>query len=122
MSTSANSNTLIQQKFIERILKEEATSILEEQDRLLARRSVSESNIIKQKRSKPIVTSNNLEITHAKLQRFIDMKRIRGRKQKNLPIHNKIIYGHFNNIVRRLAFDLTEDVKRLIAQEHQIQL
>jgi len=47
--------------------------------------------------------------------RFIDMKRRRTRdgviKKKNYPIHNRILWGHANNVVRRITFGFTEDVK-----------
>jgi hypothetical protein len=50
------------------------------------------------------------------------MKRIKGKGQKPVPVHNKIIWGHFNNIIFKLAYGFTEDVKQSIARNYQIEL
>jgi len=68
------------------------------------------------------VRSNTLEYRHKKQHRFNDMKTRTSaskgtiRKKRNI-IHNKIIYGHLNNIARELSFGFTdavvEDLKKL---------
>jgi hypothetical protein len=121
-STSGNSNSIIEQKYIERILNQDAASIIEDQNRVLARYNPTTKQNIISKRRFTVKGSNNLEFTHAMGQRFIDMKRIRGQKTKVVPVHNKIIYTHFNNIINQLAFGLTDDVRQMIAKEYNIQL
>jgi len=34
------------------------------------------------------------------------------KKKKNYKIHNKSIYGVFNNIIRRLSYGYTEEIKK----------
>lgn len=121
VTNNYSGNNLIKEKYIQRVLKQEATNIVQAQNRVASRYNLSGDNALKQKRSFT-VTGTKMEMTHAKHQRFIDMKRLRGRKQKPVPIHNKVIYGHFNNIINKLAYGLTQDVVNLIAQEHKIEL
>jgi len=116
-----NNAKFIDQQYTNRVLKQEASNIFNAQDRVLARFNSNQKNIIQSRRSFT-VNSGNLQITHSKLQRFIDMKNIRGLKRKPIPNHNVVIYGHFNNIINKLAFGLTQDVKNAIAGEFNIQL
>ena len=62
------------------------------------------------------VTDNALEETHLKKHRFVDMKNITSKKEgrhtkKNHPVYNRIIWGHYNNVIREMAFGFTEAVK-----------
>lgn len=61
------------------------------------------------------VSDSALSYQHLGRHRFVDMK-TRNTKQgkkrkKNHPIHNRIIFGHYNNIVRELKYGFTEAVK-----------
>lgn len=63
-----------------------------------------------------IATETGFEYTHLKKHRFVDMKirtsKKRGRiKKRSHPIHNRIIYGHYNNIIKEMHFGFTEAVK-----------
>jgi len=62
-----------------------------------------------------VVTDNELGYTHLKAHRFNDMKfrnSNKGKnKRKNHRIHNRIIWGHFNNIVKELHFGFTHAVQ-----------
>ncbi|TXE18632.1 hypothetical protein ES692_06195 [Psychroserpens burtonensis] len=120
--SSGNSNSIIEQKYIERVLSREAASIIEDQNRVLARFNPSGKQSIISKRRYTIKGSTNLEFTHAMSQRFIDMRRLRGQKKTPIPIHNKIIYTHFNNIINQMAFGLTDDIRQMIAKEYNIEL
>lgn len=60
-------------------------------------------------------TQTGLEYTHLKKHRFVDMK-IRNSKEgikrkKNHPIHNRIIWGHYNQMIKELHFGFTDAVK-----------
>lgn len=116
-----NSAKFIEQKYIERVLNQEASNIFEAQNRVLARFNPKSINKIRSNR-RFTVKGTSLEVTHTKLQRFIDMKNIRGQKRNPIPVHNKVVYTHFNQIINRLAFGLTDDVKQLLAGEHNIHL
>jgi len=95
---SRSNKKIIEQRYIDRVLKESGTDILRAQGIALARFSGTSLNDIKAGRSFK-VTTNNAEFTHLLRQRFIDMRRIGGVKQKSIPLHNKIIYTHFNGII-----------------------
>lgn len=116
-----NNKKIVEQKFIDRMLKEEAHEIFRAQDRIISRHNVTKM-VPEITRRRFSVSNNRLTVTHPIRQRFIDMKNIRGQRQRSIQIHNKIVYGHFNNIIKKLAFGFTEDVKNMIAQEHKIQL
>lgn len=121
-SQAANANNIIEQKYIERILNKEAKSIIASQNRILAKYNPAQKDHIISKRRFTVKGSNNLEFVHAMSQRFIDMKRLRGAKKKAIPVHNQIIYTHFNNIINQLAFGLTDDIRQMIAKEYNLEI
>lgn len=61
-----------------------------------------------------IGSGNTLQYRHLKVHRFVDIKtrdtKQGKRKKKRYPIHNRIIYGHLNNVARELMFGFTEAV------------
>lgn len=118
---TAHANNIIEQKYIQSVLNQEAESIFTEQKLVVDRSGTSTKDIILQKR-RFAVTGTTLEVEHAIVQRFIDMKYISGHKRKAIPVHNKVIYNHFNSIINQLAFGFTDSVRALIAQEHKIQI
>lgn len=115
------SKKIIEQKYIDRVLKDEGSRIIQEQDRVISRHGVRKK-VPEITRRRFSVTNSRLEMIHPIRQRFIDMKTIRGQRQKAIEIHNKIIYGGFNSVVRRLAFGFTEDIKKMIANEYNIHI
>ena len=69
-----------------------------------------------------VFSVSDLELTyeHFAKHRFVDMrtretKGIR-KKKKSHPVHNRIIWGHFNNVVRELAYGFTEEVKNELSK------
>ena len=125
MEVISNANTLsgnniLTTKFIERVLNDEAKNIVAAQNKVLNARNSNSKNLIISSRTYQ-VSQGSLEFTHAMQQRFIDMKRLGGRKKKPVQVHNKILYAHFNNIIASLKFGFTDDVKNLIANEYNIQ-
>ena len=111
----------IEGKYIERVLNDESTEIYRAQERLISRFNVTKSipEITQRKFS---VVGTRMEFTHPLRQRFIDMRRIRGGRQRPVPLHNKVIYNHFNRIINKLAYGFTEDIKNAIGKEYNIQL
>lgn len=118
---SRNNANFIEQKYIDRVLQEEGSNILHAQDRVISRYNVARQ-VPEIGRRRFTVSNGKAEFTHPIRQRFIDMKYRRGVKQRSIPIHNKIVYGHFNKVVRRMAFGFTDDIKEMIANEHNIHI
>jgi len=69
-------------------------------------------------------TDNIMTYSHLAQHRFVDM-RTRSKdgtrvKKKSHAIHNKVVMGNYAQLVRRLSFGFTEDVKqRLRSIENQ---
>jgi hypothetical protein len=67
-----------------------------------------------------IASDTALDYTQMLRHRFVDMKTRNSKKgklrKKAHPIHNKIIYGHYNNIIKELAYGFTEAAKEGIRQ------
>ncbi|MFC0605886.1 hypothetical protein [Winogradskyella pulchriflava] len=120
-NTPLSGKNIISNIFIAQVLDEEAKNIIQAQDRVLSAKNPDSKNLIIASRSYT-VTGTTLQFTHAMQQRFIDMKTINGIKRKPIPVHNKVIYTHFNNIIAKTKYGLTESVQNLIANQHNIQL
>ena len=107
----AGSDDALEKRFIAKVLQEEAKEIVIEQDKIFSRFNNSDW---KNNRSFE-VKGTTLEEKHLPKHRFVDMKTLETRagkiKKRNYPVHNKIMYGHANNIVRGISFGFTEQVK-----------
>lgn len=110
---------IIEQKYIQQVLTEEGKNIEQAQDDVFNNRNIPD--LIRSSRSFT-VQDTTLTHKHDIRQRFDDMKRVRFRKQKSTGAHNKIIWGHLNNIVFRLAYGFTQDAKNLIANQYNLEL
>ena len=115
-----NRNKLIvERRYIDNVLREELQNIEQAQNRQFTNFGFK-SEAIRSRRT--FIVSNNIgEFTHLISQRFIDMKRLRGKTKKSYPIHNSIIMGHFSNIINKLHFGLTQDVRNSIANQLNIE-
>lgn len=107
--------------FISRILREEAENIEQAKRREVAKFTRNHRFI-----SRYNITGGNMEMTHPKPLRFIDMKtRMVGnekKRKKRHPVHNKIIWGHANNVVRRISFEFTSEMKEMLLKEFPMNL
>lgn len=112
--------SIIERRYISNTLKETGEHIDSSQQRLFNNFNFK-SNNIRAKRSF-IVTDNKLEFKHLLKERFIDMKRINGQNKKRYPIHNNIVMGYFNGLVRKLSFGLTQSVRNTIANHLNIEV
>lgn len=105
-----NVKAIAEGKFIEITLKKEGQEINQAIDKAM---SSFRSAFWRDKAM--TVRSNTLEYRHKKQHRYNDMKTRTSkkngtiRKKRNI-IHNKIIYGHLNNIARELSFGFTDSV------------
>lgn len=111
---------ILQGRFIGKVLSKEADEIAKAQDEKMSERGFSDPAWDERKF---VVADSVLTYTHKPQHRFVDMKTRNtktGKKRKKYhPIHNRIIYGHFNNIVRELQFGYTDAVKNSIKEEIQ---
>ena len=116
---SRNNVKAIEAKFTQRMLEAEAETVIAEQRRVVNRYKV-EREIPEILRTRYQVTTNKLVFIHPIRQRFIDMKRIKGERQKSVPIHNKVLYSSFNRLVSSMAFGLTDDIREMLSSEFKI--
>lgn len=112
---------IIEQKYIEQVLNEEAINIRSAQDAIFTDHKNTDVGLIKSKRAFS-VSNSTLTYRHHIRQRFNDMRFIKGKSQKPIPTHNKIIWGHFNNIIFKMAYGFTHDVKLAITKRYNINL
>lgn len=107
------SEQILQGRFIRRVMQDSAKDIDQAQRKYMSGRGF-ESNDWYSGRGFTI-TENGLDYTHLKKHRFVDMKMRTSKKGKNRkkshPIHNRIIWGHYNNIIKELHFGFTNAIK-----------
>lgn len=111
-------NLLLERRYIRQVLEDEGKDIKLDQSRQMSRAGFRSSELFSKRRIS--VTDTVLGYQHLARHRFIDMKRrktVSGPvRKKNHPIHNRIFFGHANNIVRRISFGFTEEVKRQMSE------
>ena len=107
------SQQILERRFIRRVLQDSSKDIDRAQRSYMSGRGF-ENNDWYSGRSFQ-VTENELGYTHLKKHRFVDMKTRntpKGKVRKKAhPIHNKIIWGHYNNIIKEFHFGFTNAVK-----------
>jgi hypothetical protein len=108
---TTRTDEVLEGKFIRRVLEETAKEIDETQ-----RKAMQGFNSDFWNNRAFVITSNQLTLTHDKRIRFVDMKnRLRkdGSKtrKKSYVVHNRIIMGKYNYLVRELAYGYTDAVK-----------
>ena len=117
----SNSLRSLEDQYLTTILKQTADDIATRQDSIYSGLdAITRAPLIANR--KFTVHGNTLILTHPILQRFLDMKRLRSKKQKSLVNHNKIIYSEIGGAIRALQFGLTQDLKEKLAQEYKIHL
>lgn len=104
---------ILENKFIRRVFTDTAKDIDTAQRQYMSSRGFQHNEWFDKRGFN--VQDNNLEISVMKAHRFADMKTIATKKgthrKKAHPLYNKIIWGHYNNIVREMAYGYTEAVK-----------
>lgn len=107
------SEQILEKRFTARVLRDTAKDIDEAQRKVMSSRGF-ESNDWFSDRSFT-TTESQLDYSHLKKHRFVDMKfrnSKEGRKRKkNHPVHNRIIWGHYNSMIKQLHFGFTNAVK-----------
>jgi hypothetical protein len=123
---TAQDNDVLEKRFIGHILKEEAQELDQFQTQLMASRGF-ETTEFYNNRSFQVIDDNKLQYTHPVVLRFIDMKKRtskngQSKPKKSHPVHNKPLFGMVNNILRRLQFEYTDKMKKMLAKEYNIPL
>lgn len=107
------SDQILQGRFIRRVLQDTSKDIDKAQRKYMSGRGFENNDWYSGRGF--TVAENTLGYTHLKKHRFVDMKTRtskNGRKnKKSHPVHNKIIWGHYNNIIKELHFGFTHAVK-----------
>ena len=114
---SENSEAILKGRFIEEQLREEATDISRAQVSLMSRRGFRSADWYDNRTF--AVSGNQMDYDHMPRHRFVDMK-TRNTKtgkvsKKSHPNHNRILYGHANNLIKRLHYGFTAAVKEQLA-------
>jgi len=107
---------ILQGKFIRKVLEETSSDIQRLQNKVMSSFSSDFWNTRQFK-----VSDGQLVHTHDKRQRFVDMrsridKKGNKHKKKSYVVHNRIIWGQYNNLTRELAFGYTDAVKSELKQ------
>lgn len=111
-------NEVLEGRFIKRTLQEAAHDIDVAQVRYMGSHSFDNPNWISGRTFAASETA--LDYFQMKKVRFVDMRQISKKmgkyKKKSHPIHNKIVWAHYNNIIRELKFGFTDSVKEQLKQ------
>jgi hypothetical protein len=105
----------LKQEFIRRILLEQGKEMDDSMLRAIKtniRFKYGRSGRLENGRT-PSVSGNELTLTHPIHQRFLDMKaklRDGSYRRQKYPIHNRIVFGHYNRIAFKLMYGFTADV------------
>lgn len=112
---------MAEKRFVQLTLKEEGQEIVQAHKKAINRFLSQDTGRTGQSinmQVKPQGMGAELQITHLARQRFLDMKTREtksGKKRKRaFPIHNRILWGHLNQIVGRLKYGFTEEIKRTL--------
>lgn len=108
---------VLESRFIRKVLTEEGQSIDNAQSKLIASRRFESSKWANRSFK---VTDTSYVYTHLGPHRFVDMRTrntaVGKKRKKNHPLHNRIIFSHYNNMVKEFTFGFTASVKQQLRQ------
>jgi hypothetical protein len=104
-------NSILEARFIRQKLQETANEIDREQRKRMAGFNSSFWN-----QRTFNVTDNEMELSHLKVHRFVDMrnrtlKDVTKKPKKSYAIYNRIVMGNYSQLTKELAFGFTEEIK-----------
>lgn len=108
----ASSDEILKGRFIKRVFSETAQDI----DKAV-RKEITTRGFESAEWEDRVFTASDSALTYQHLgrHRFVDIKTRntpKGKKsKKNHPIHNRIIFGHYNYLIRELKYGFTDAVK-----------
>lgn len=104
---------ILKGRYVKKVFTEEGDDMLKAIKKKMRSRNFSRPEYFASMRVMP--SEESLVYEHALLNRFVDMKyhnyskkRV---KRKNHAIHNRMLYGHANEMIYRLSYGFTEAVK-----------
>lgn len=107
------SRDILERRFIRKVLQDVSKDIDTAQRQFLSSRGFENQDWYSERGF--AVRENEMAYTHLKKHRFVDMKTRSTKKgkvrKKQHAIHNKIIWGHYNNVVKELHFGFTHAVQ-----------
>tara|TARA_R110002050_G_scaffold208996_2_gene345069 strand:- start:999 stop:1376 length:378 start_codon:yes stop_codon:yes gene_type:complete len=113
---ASQENLILERRFIRTVLREEGDDMMSQQTKKMNRSGFTSRELFADR--KIDATDTVLSFDHLMKHRFIDMKRRRTTtgvvKKKSYAIHNRLLYGYANNIVRRLSFGFTESTREIM--------
>lgn len=117
---SNRTKTILERRYIDQVLDEEGENIVSEQNRL--DKKYNFTTTVGRGRSHR-VNDGRLVLEHNIVQRFVDMRKIKGvRKKRKTPIHNKVIFTHFNSILGKLRFGFTKALQEQLRGNYKIEI
>jgi len=112
-SRQDTSEAILQGRFIRSVSQETVRDIDQAQRKYMSSRGFEKDSWYTGRSF--IVTDDGFGYTHLKKHRFVDMKTRNTKngkvRKKPHPIHNKILWGHYNSMVKQMHFGFTESVK-----------
>ena len=107
------SDQILERRFIRKVSQTMAQDIDQAQSAYMSSRGFESENWYSGRGF--VATESGLEYSHLKKHRFVDMKVRTSSKgtnrKKSHPVHNRIIWGHYNNMIKELHFGFTHAVK-----------
>ena len=97
------------ERFIQDTLSKEGRKMLEYQSKQIGSVLNSRTGRLLNSRSTR-ASSDRLVFEHPIYERYLDMKRISGKKKKSRKIHNRYVFGAFSSIAERLMYGFTDEV------------
>lgn len=99
--------------FIRTTLKDVASSIRKKQTTLMQSRGFKTANFFSGRAFS--VPGNVMHYDHLAKHRFVDMKTLSGRwgikRKRSHPLHNRMLYGHANSLIKTLSFGYVQAAK-----------
>lgn len=106
----ANSEDILQGRFIRKVL----TEVSQDMDKAQREKMSGFNSSFWNNRSFTI-TDSQLDYRHLKQHRYVDMRSrmVKGERKnkKSHAIHNRIIMGHYSEIIKHLKYGFTDAVK-----------
>lgn len=104
---------ILERRFIRRVMRDSSKDIDQAQRKYISSRGFDNENWNSSRGF--IISDDGMEYSHLKKHRFVDMRTRNTKKgkqrKKSHPIHNRIIWGHYNNIIKELHFGFTQAIK-----------
>lgn len=113
-SRQDTSDAILQGRFIRSVSQDTTRDIDQAQRKYMSSRGFEDNDWFSGRSF--VSTDTGFEYTHLKKHRFVDMKTRNTKngkvRKKPHPIHNRIIWGHYNNMIKEMHFGFTEAVKQ----------